>query len=277
MRSVILLVAVAVGLLGRPLQAQQPDYLRDRGPGVRMSILGTYIAKGELVLYPFFEWYSDHDTEYKPRELGYGTSGVDYRGRFRASEGIFFIGYGLSEDIALEFEAAVITAEQRTSPLDTSTGRPAAVKESGLGDVEGQIRWRVQRESETRPEIFTFFETVFPLQKDKHIIGTQEWEFAAGFGITRGFNWGTLTFRASAEYSAKVFDTGEYAFEYMRRVSPSWRLIAALEGVQLDEVSFLGEVQWLFNRHARLKVNSGIGLTQNATDFAPEIGIMFNF
>jgi hypothetical protein len=152
------------------------------------------------------------------------------------------------------------------------------VYESGLGDVEGQIRWRFQRETAKRPELYTFFEAVFPLQPDRHLIGTQEWEFASGVGFVRGYGWGTLTLRASVEFAPESdtpVDAGEYGIEWLRRFSPRWRVAAAIEGVQLDEVSLITEVQYHFGRHAYLKLNSSVGLTPNATDFAPEIGIMF--
>ena len=268
-------------LVGAPLAAQQPSgepaYLRDRGTGIRTSLLGTYVRKGELLVYPFFEWYADDNLEYKPSELGYGTSNTDYRGRYRANEGILFLGYGISNSVSIEFEAAVISAELETSPDDTSSAKPAKVSESGLGDVEGQIRWRFQHETDTRPELFTYYEAVFPLQKDKHIIGTQEWEHAFGVGLVRGYRWGTMTVRVAAEYSAKVFDAGEYAIEWLRRLSPKWRVVAALEGSQVDEVSFIGETQWSPSRRVIFKFNAGVGLTPNATDFAPEIGVLFSF
>lgn len=275
------LVAATILAVAAPLAAQQPSgepaYLRDRGTGVRTSLLGSYVRKGELLVYPFFEWYSDKDLEYKPSELGYGTSNTDYRGQYRASEGILFFGYGVTADLALEFEAAVISAELKTSAADTTTGKPAEVQESGLGDVEGQIRWRFQRETETRPEFFTYFGTVFPLQKDKHLIGTQHWEHFFGLGVVRGYHWGTMTVRVGAEYSANVFDAGEYAIEWLRRFSPQWRVVAAIEGNQVDEISLLTEAQWSPSRRVTFKFNSGVGLTQNATDFAPEIGVMFSF
>ena len=271
-------------LVGGPLAAQQPSdepaYLRDRGTGVRTSLLGTYVRGGELLVYPFFEWYADNNLEYKPSELGYGASQVDYRGRYRASEGILFFGYGVSNDVALEFEAAVITAELETSSADTSSGKPAKVSESGLGDVEGQIRWRFQRETESRPELFTYFGTVFPLQKDKHLIGTQDWEYFFGVGLVRGFAWGTMTFRVAAEFvpaAEPSFDAGEYAIEYLRRLSPAWRIVGAIEGNQVDEISFITEAQWNPSSRVTFKFNNAIGLTPNATDIAPEIGVLFSF
>jgi hypothetical protein len=269
-----------LALVTVPLVAQEPPYLRDRGTGVRTSLLGSYIRQGELLVYPFFEWYADKNLEYKPSELGYGTSNVDYRGRYRASEGILFFGYGVNADLALEFEAAVITAELRTSSDDTSSAKPPRVRESGLGDVEGQIRWRFQRETATRPELFTYFGTVLPLQKDQHIIGTQHWEHFFGIGLVRGYGWGTLTVRLAAEYSAASnphFDAGEYAFEYLRRLSSQWRVVAAIEGNQVDEVSLITELQWQPRRFATFKFNHALGLTMNATDFAPEVGVMISF
>ncbi len=49
------------------------------------------------------------------------------------------------------------------------------------------------------------------------------------------------------------------------------------EGTQIDEVALLTEVQWHIARNAILKVNNGWGFTPNATDFAPEVGVMFAF
>jgi len=281
MSPLMLVIAFAAVPLGRAPEAQQlPQYLRDRGTGVRTSLLGTYVRHKELLVYPFFEYYADRNLEYKPSELGYGGSIVDYRGRYRASEGILFFGYGVTPNLALEFEAAIISAELRTSPDDTSSAKPPQVRESGLGDVEGQIRWRFQRETATRPELFTYFGTVFPLQKNRHLIGTQHFEHFFGLGLVRGFRWGTLTVRVAGEYSAAArpqFDAGEYAIEYLRRLSPAWRIVAAIEGNQVDEMSLLTEVQWHFTPHAVLKVNNALGFTPNATDFAPEVGILFTF
>src|SRR3970040_1557282 len=79
------------------LQAQdEPRYLRDRGPGVATSMFCTYVSKGELLFYPFVEWYSDRNLEYKPNEFGH-VGDVDYRGRYTASEGLIFLGSGITQ------------------------------------------------------------------------------------------------------------------------------------------------------------------------------------
>jgi hypothetical protein len=254
-----------------------PTYLRDRGPGVSVSIFGTYAEEHRLLVYPFFELYFDSDLEYKPSELGYGAD-LDYRGEYRASEGLLFLGYGIASDLAVEFEAAVISARLEKSPNDTSA-QPAVVEESGLGDVEGQIRWRFLRETESGPEGFTFFETVFPLQKDKHLIGTSDWEFKLGGGLIKGFEWGTMTLRLALEYAReeKKVDTGEFALEYLRRFSDEWRVYTALEVNQLDEATLITEIQWHFFPDGFIKLNNGWGLTTNATDIAPEVGVMLMF
>jgi hypothetical protein len=273
---------VAVGLLAgfavapRDAEAQEP-YLRDRGTGVATSMFGTYANKGELLFYPFFEWYSDRNFEYKPNEFGHAGD-VDYRGRYTASEGLVFLAYGLTQDFVIEVEAAMIRAELRKSPKDPSA-MPHAIKESGLGDVEGQLRWRFRRETARRAEMFSYFETVLPLQKRKDLIGTKAWEYKLGFGMTRGRRNGTWTFRTGIEWDGEdqKFEVGEYAFEYLRRLSPTWRVFSMIEGNQIDEIEFVNEVQWFLHPRAYVKVGAGIGLTPNATDFAPEIGIMFRF
>ncbi|MGH9204666.1 MAG: hypothetical protein ACRD2A_25845, partial [Vicinamibacterales bacterium] len=258
-------------------QPEQPAYLRDRGTGVATSMFGTYVNKGELLFYPFFEWYYDHNFEYKPNEFGH-VGDVDYRGRYTASEGLIFLAYGITQDLAIEVEAAVISAELRKSSKDPSA-MPSVLKESGLGDVEGQIRWRFRRETERRAEMFTYFESVLPLQKNKSLIGTPAWEHKLGFGITRGRSNGTWSFRTGIEWDGEdqKFEVGEYAFEYLRRLSPTWRIFSMIEGNQIDEIELVNEVQWHFHPRAHLKLGTGLGLTPNATDIAPEVGIMFRF
>jgi hypothetical protein len=159
------------------------------------------------------------------------------------------------------------------------TALPERIEESGLGDIEGQVRWRWRRETAKAPEFFSYGEVVVPHHSEKVLIGTPGWEFTLGTGLTRGFGWGTVTARAAVEYdgaSSSRFDTGEYAIEYLRRISPAWRIFAAIEGTQ-DELSFIAEVQWHATRNLFVRMNNGFGLTSKATDWAPEVGIVFSF
>jgi hypothetical protein len=236
-------------------------------------MFGTYIEPRQLILYTFFEYYNDKDAEYSPNEFGFGLD-QDFRGRYRASEGLIFLGYGISDRLAVEFEAAVISARQDKSP-DDPTAMPARIEESGLGDVEGQLRWRWNRETDTKPEYFTYFETVLPLQKDKLLIGTQHWEFKLGMGLVRGFQWGTATIRAAVEYDGEENKAalGEYAIEYLRKISDGLRLFAAVEGSE-DEVELITEGQIWFSPRIVLKLNSAFGVTSKAADWAPEVGLM---
>ena len=252
------------------------DRARDRGTGVPISMFGTYVNRGELILYPFFEYYRDSDAEYSPNEFGFGID-ADFRGRYRASEGLIFVGYGISDRLAVEIEGAIINARLEKASADT-TAMPALIEESGLGDVEGQLRWRWSRETDRRPELFSYFETVFPLQKNRLLIGTQAWEFKLGTGLVRGFRWGTTTLRAAVEYDGaeRSAALGEYALEYLKRISPAVLVFAGVEGSE-DEVEGITELQLSLRQNVVLKLNNAIGLTSKAADWAPEIGVMFRF
>lgn len=268
--------AAVIGLLGvQTAGAQEPiDRARDRGTGVPLSMFGTYLEPGQFLVYPFFEYYHDNDYEYEAGELGYeGTT--ELRGRYRANEWLILLAYGLSENVAVELEAAAISASLDKSPEDTSA-LPARLEQSGLGDVEAQLRWRWKKETDTRPELFSYFETVFPFQQSKLLIGTPEWEFKFGIGIIRGLRWGTITMRAAVANVGGTFEPGEYAFEYLRRISKRFRVFAAVEGSE-DEVEFISEAQVFLTPRIALKLNNAVGLTSKATDWAPEIGVMFTF
>ena len=110
------------------------------------------------------------------------------------------------------------------------------------------------------------------------LIGTGDWEFAIGGGIIKGYRWGTINGRISIGYerAEDEVELSEYAFEYLKRVSPEWRLIATLEGED-DELSLIGEAQWFFSEGSFLKLNSGSGISEKAANYAPEVGVLFSF
>jgi hypothetical protein len=255
--------------------ADEPSYLRDRGTGVATSMFGTYVRGGEWLFYPFFEYYRDADLEYAPEEFGV-PGDQDYRGRYHAREGLFFVSYGITDDLAFEFEVAAIHASFEKSIADTSSV-PARLEESGLGDIEGELRWRWRRETAQRPEFFSYAELVVPHHADRPLTGTPGWEIKLGTGVTRGLRWGTLTARAALEYdtsSTSPLDLGEYAVEYLKRLSPHWRVLVGVEG-NADEVALITDAQWHITPNMFVRLNNGIGLTSKATDWAPEIGIVF--
>jgi hypothetical protein len=265
-------------LLNGPASAQDrdlPPFLKDRGTGLATSMFGTYVRPGELLIYPFFEHYRDANFEYKPSELG-AAGEEDHRGRYRANEALLFVGYGISDKLSIEGEVAVIRASLEKAQSDRSA-LPARIEESGLGDVEGQVRWRWKAETERRPELFSYAEVVVPHHKRKTLIGTPGVELKFGTGVIRGFHWGTVTARAALEYakaSSSPFDTGEYAVEYLKLLSPAWRVYVGLEGTQ-DELSIITEAQWHLAPQTFVRLNNGVGVTSKATDWAPEIGVVF--
>jgi hypothetical protein len=251
-----------------------PSYLADRGPGVPTSMFGTYVEPGQLLVYTYFEYYVDHNLEYEPLEFGYGLE-KEFRGKYRASEGLVFLGYGFADWFAQELEVAWITAEL-TKADDDPSGMPEKLAESGLGDVETQTRIRWLKETGKRPEVFNYAEVVFPNHGEKGLIGTPDWEFKLGTGVTRGFGWGTWTARLAVEYdrAEDAVALGEYAVEFLKRLSPSWRVYAGVEGSD-DELELIAEAQWHLSRFAFVKLNNAVGLTSKATDWAPEVGVMF--
>ncbi len=263
---IMLTVALSCGsCLGQAANSQAatedlPQYLKDRGIGIPTSMFGTYVRPGELLFYPFFEYYLDDNMEYKPQELGFGLD-QDFRGRYRASEGLVFLGYGLTRNLAIETEAAIIDASLEKSSSDPST-MPAELTESGLGDVQTQLDWRWLTESAHRPEIFSFAEIVYPFQKGKILIGTSEWEVKVGTGVIRGFSFGTLIARAAVEYTsdAGTMELGEMAVEYLKRLSRSWRIYLGVEGVQ-DEIELIIETQWHLSDRIFVKLNNAFGVT----------------
>ncbi len=274
-RSAIAAV-MAIAMAGE-LSAQEGFHFPgDRNEGVPVSMFGTYIRSGELIVYPFYEYYTNHDAEYSPNELGFVLD-EDFRAQSRGHEALIFIGYGVSDRLVLEFEAALYTEAYQDKAANDPTDMPSRFRETGLGDVEGQVRWRWTRDSESRPGIFSFFEYVLPLQKDKDLIGTSDWEFKLGTGVVRGFSFGTLTLRVAAEYDGEEnkVEPGEIGLEYLKRLSRTVRIYGAFEGSE-DEWEFIPVLMWSPHPRAALHLNSAIGITSKAEDWAPEIGVMIS-
>lgn len=259
-------------------QEELPDYLRDRGEGIATSMFGTYVKKGELLVYPFYEYVFDHNAEYEPVELGLGLAATEFRGEFWSHETLIFLGLGVTDWLAFEFEAAVYTEAKITrAENDTSPATPRELRESGVGDVQTQLRWRYGKETESRPEFFSYLETVYPLQKDKVLIGTSDWEFALGVGAIKGTRVGTWTLRATMAYDGaeNKVEFGEYALEYLKRWSRLFRSTVLVEGEE-DEVDLILDAQFHLSPNVFVRLNTGIGLTSKAEDVAPEVGVMFS-
>lgn len=252
---------------------------QDRGPGIPTSRFGTYVARGQLLVNPFVAYTTDHNREYQPAQVGYGLA-EDFRGRFRSVEGILFVAYGVTDWLAVEFEASRIAATLHKAPTDTSA-TPGRIEESGLGDVEAQLRVRVAREDGRRPEMFAFLEVTPPSQRNKVLIGNPDWDIRPGIGIVRGFGWGTMTTRVTVEYNHddRLWDLGEFSIEYLKRLSPSLRLNLAFEGGEtgaMDEWDLVAGLQWRIRHSFFLKLDNAIGLMSKSTDWAPELGILLS-
>jgi hypothetical protein len=276
------LVAIAFLSAAVPGRAAEPPglpaYLSDRGDGIPTSLLGTYIREKEFLFYPFFEYTRIKHFEYEPRDFGF-TGEQRFFGKLSEREALVFLAYAVNDSLAIEFESALYSSAEFTKASNDTTSVPSSIRETGLGDTEINIRWRYLKETVSRPEATFFFKTVFPLQKNKMLIGTQDWEFEPGVVLAKGFPFGTLALRLSVAYDTGERDLAfsEWALDYVKRLAPNWRVALSLEGAQTDEVSIIGEVQYTLSQNAMLKINSGFGLVKKAPDFAPEIGVMFRF
>jgi hypothetical protein len=234
------------------------------------------------MLYPFLEYDKNTDEEYSPTELGFPGPGFvgeeEFFGESSQREAVLFLGYGISEALAFEFETELYaSATLEKSPLDTSPV-PARSKESGFAGAEAQLRWLWREETPERRAMYSFFEVEFPFQDKKVLIGAQDVEFAVGTGFIRRYSWGTLNGRVSLAYDGEEnkLELGEYAIEYLKRVNDRWRVVATLEGED-DEIALIGEGQLTLRPGILLKLNSGFGLTEKASDFSPEVGVLFTF
>jgi hypothetical protein len=263
---------------GRTEDWTSRPYLADRGDGIHTSLFGTYVRKNELLAYLFYEYTRNRDAEYKPSELGFGLD-RDFRGKLEMHETLIFLAYGFTDNLAVEVESAVFTSATQTKARDDQSGMPRTFREEGVGDTEGQIRYRWLEETQVRPELITFFEVVFPLQKDKKLIGARDWELSLGGNLTKGFPWGTFMLKAAVGYSdgEQKVEFTDWGIEYVKRLSDRWRLVLSVEGSQTDEIEAIAEVQWKLSPNITLKLNSGFGLTDKAPEFAPEVGLLFSF
>ena len=256
---------------------ESSPWLRDRGNGIATSLVGTYVRSHQLLVYPFYEYTINRDQEYKPAELGYGLE-KDYRGQRIEHEALLLLTYGFNDRVAIELESAVHSWATLRKALDDPSAVPSHLQEDGFGDTQAELRWKWSKETATRPELFSYFEAVFPFQKKRILIGSQDWELVQGFGAIKGFGFGTLTGRVSASYSGADNEVifAEYDAEYLKRLNARWRGAVSVEGEQ-DELELIPEIQWHLSPRVFTKLNCGFGLTSKTPDFAPEVGVVLSF
>ena len=277
-----LCTALLIGLGAAPLAAQQDTLqppLRDRGPGVRTSEFQTYIQRGQLFVIPSASYVKDHNLEYSSLNEGSGIGQQnDLTGSFHSGSAQLLLAYGVTEWLAFEVEASYLDAHFDRSPQDTTGTQP--INESGLGDFAVQARMRFLRERGSRPEIWGSLEFIPAANQDKLLIGDAPSDLKGEIGFTRGYQFGTMTFKTTIEWNHvdQHWDLGETSIEYLRRLSTNWRLMAALEGGETgapDEFVFVTSLQWRASRHAVVGLANSFGFMEKSTDWEPQVGIRF--
>jgi hypothetical protein len=256
-----------------------PQHLRDRGLGLPTSLPGTYVERGQLLLFPYVAYTRDANMEYQPSALGYGSQTDDYRGEYWSTQAQFFLAYGVTDWLALEVETSRIHARFDKAPSDTSAV-PARIDETGLADFEAQLRVRVARERGSRPEVFASLEIIPPQQQGKTLIREAPLDVKGGIGIIRGYRWGTLTFRTTVEYNHddQAWDLGETSLEYLKQVSSAARLLVAIEGGEggaPDDYALVTGLRWRLRPGLFLKFDNALGLQSKATDLESQVGLLF--
>lgn len=264
---------LAQRLFGQPV-SDSIYYRQDRGAGITTSLFGTYIEKGDFIVYPFYEHYIENKNEYNPKLLGFNQD-KSYTEKFSAHEELIYFGYGITEWLMVEMEASIIQAKQRKSSLDNSN-MPAVYRENGIENIEGQFRWHYWKEKQHRPELFSYLLAVLPTQGSHRLIGTQGYEFKFGTGLIKGFRFGTISTHLAIQYNTedKNYEFGGITIEYLKRINKTFRVYAGLEGIP-DATELITEIQifpqpWMF-----IRLNNAFGISPEATDIAPEIGVVF--
>src|SRR5206468_378502 len=110
-------------------------YLKDRGRGIATSMFGTYIRKGEWIVYPFYEYTKTTGFEYAPEELGF-TGSDEHFGTLTEHEWLLWVAYGLTDRLEVEVEGALHASATFEKAPDDLSAVPPRIEESGLGDVE---------------------------------------------------------------------------------------------------------------------------------------------
>ena len=250
----------------------------DRGNGIRTSMVETYVEPHQLLIYPFGAYTWDHNFEYSPSMFGYGNID-DFRGTYASAEAALFVAYGVTDWLAVELEGSQIRATFEKSPADTF-GTPAKIQQSGLSDIAGQVRLRLSHERGSRPEFFASVEVLPPQHEQQELIGDAQWDIKSELGAVRQYRWGTMTFRTTIEYNRgdSHWDLGETSLEYLRRLSPAWRLLLGIEGGEggaPDDYGFIAAAHWRVARGLDLKLFNAVGLMSKATDWETQLGVMW--
>jgi hypothetical protein len=119
------LLPIVLALLA-PTAVSAQDRRADRGEGIPTSLFGTYIAGGDVLVYPFYEYTKTSAFEYKASEFGLPGE-ADFLGETVEQEWLVFFGYGFTDGLAVELEMALHASTTfDKAPDDPSASRPTS-------------------------------------------------------------------------------------------------------------------------------------------------------
>jgi hypothetical protein len=255
------------------------NFLRDRGPGMQTSLNATYLAEKEFLFYPFYEYNFVVNEEYIPMDLGYDVDQA-YEAKSSSHEALLYLGYGISDWLIAEAEVAFINFTQQKSSSDNST-MPSPYKESGIENIDFQLRWRYWKETSKKPELFSNFVLAVPSAGSNKIIGLTGYDFKFASGLIKGFRFGTMIVSSSFQYNTydSQFDFLGLDIEYVKRLNDKFRVYVGFDGLPIpDAFAVSTNLQifpkpWMF---IRLGNSFGIG-SSGLIDFNQEIGVAIYF
>jgi hypothetical protein len=243
---------------------------------------GIWVRRGEWVGAVSLARLENTGYQYSASELGAVVQpDPDYLGELEFSGGDLYLGYGLTESLALGFQASSGRATFRTAADDVSP-LPAEIRETGLGELRTELTWRFLEERGRRPELFLFAAVAVPHDSDKVLLGTPDWRLLPGIGLFRAFSWGTLAARGALEYDAgseSEADFGEWSLEAQRRTSRAWWVSAGVGGQigganNLDEAWLLADLVWRPTPRLAVRFHNRVGVTDQSSGWSPAVGIV---
>jgi hypothetical protein len=222
------------------------------------------------------------------------------KSKFRSVNANVFARYGLADDVELDLSVPYVFAEQEVDPSLSriATNPPQRFERrdhSGLGDVNGALRWAALHEEGMIPETTVSLTVKSDTGDIERNLGTGFWTLGAGVSLVKTIDpvvfFGSLGYTAVLEKNA--IDPGDQipyslgmGFSLNDRVSFSTSLAGTAllrtevngreipgSGADLHSLNFAVTIQ--LARHVFFEPFVNFGLTEESTDFVAGINIPF--
>jgi len=256
----------------------QESPVSHRLPGLPTTIPGLYLSEGTAIADLAAGRFQNLGFEYSPEEFGFSLE-QDFQGEYRASQARFFLGIGLTPNLAIAFRASAADARFNKDASDSSA-LPEETKESGLEALSAELVWRFLGTDGGETEFFLLTQFVIPHDGDKLLLAQDGLAVLPQIGVIRAFPWAVIEGRLGLEYDAgseTPFDVGRWNVQLLRELVPTLRIGVGLDGQigganNFDEVWFVSHLQWAMSSNVILRASSDLGLTALTKGWSPQLG-----